>query len=84
VLRRIFGPQRAEVVKGWKKTYTEEPHNFYSSSDKIRMVKSTSMGQTRHVARMGERAREREKEFKQDFGGKIRRKEAIRKTYTYS
>jgi hypothetical protein len=40
VLKRIIGPKRDEVTRGWKKLYSEEIHNLYSSSDNIRMIKS--------------------------------------------
>jgi hypothetical protein len=30
VLRRIFGPKREEVTKGWIKLHDEELHNLYS------------------------------------------------------
>jgi hypothetical protein len=42
-------------VKGeWRKLHNEELHNFYSSPDIIRQVKSWWMGWVGHVARMGE------------------------------
>jgi hypothetical protein len=40
VLRRIFGPKRDEVTEEWRKLHNEELHNFYSSPDIIRQVKS--------------------------------------------
>jgi hypothetical protein len=40
VLRRIFGPKRDEVTRGWRKLHNEELHNLYSSPSIIRMVKS--------------------------------------------
>jgi hypothetical protein len=39
VLRRIFGPKRDEVTRGWRKLHNEELHNFYSSPNIIRMIK---------------------------------------------
>jgi hypothetical protein len=54
VLRRIFGPRRDEVTGEWRKLHSEELHNFYSSPDIIRQVKSRGMRWTVHVARMGE------------------------------
>jgi hypothetical protein len=54
VLRRIFGPKRDEVMGEWRKLHSEELHNFYSSPDIIRQVKSRRMRWARHVARMGE------------------------------
>jgi hypothetical protein len=34
VLRRIFGPKRAEVTGGCRKLHNEELHNLYSSPDR--------------------------------------------------
>jgi hypothetical protein len=55
VLRRIFGPKRAEVIGDWKKLHNEELHNLYSLSSVIRMIKSRRMRGPRHVARTGRR-----------------------------
>jgi hypothetical protein len=54
VLRRIFGPRRDEVTGDWKKLHNEELHNFYSSPNIIRMIKSRRIRWAGHVARMGE------------------------------
>jgi hypothetical protein len=54
VLRRIFGPKREEVTGEWRKLYSEELHNLYSSPDIIRQVRSRRMRWAGHVARMGE------------------------------
>jgi hypothetical protein len=43
VLRRIFGSKRDEVTGEWRKLHNEELHNFYSSPDIIRQVKSRRM-----------------------------------------
>jgi hypothetical protein len=40
VLRRMFAPKRNEIIRGWRKLHNEEVHNFYSSSNIIRMMKS--------------------------------------------
>jgi hypothetical protein len=42
VLRRIFGPKRDEVTGGWRKLYTEELHNLYSSPSIIRTIKGNA------------------------------------------
>jgi hypothetical protein len=55
VLRRIFGPKRAEVTGGWRKLHNEELHNLHSSASIIRMIKSRRMRCAGHVARMGEK-----------------------------
>jgi hypothetical protein len=53
VLRRIFGPKREEATEGRRKFHSEELHNFYSSPDITRMMKSRRMKWAGHVARMG-------------------------------
>jgi hypothetical protein len=52
VLRRIFGPKRAEVTTDWRKLHNEELHTLYSLPSIIRMVMS-KMRCEGHVARMG-------------------------------
>jgi hypothetical protein len=54
VLWRIFGPKRDEVTGEWRKLHNEELHNFYSSPDIIRQVKSRRMRWAGHVARIAE------------------------------
>jgi hypothetical protein len=54
VLRRIFGPKRDEITGQWRKLDNEELHNFYSSPDIIRQVKSRRMRWEGNVARTGE------------------------------
>jgi hypothetical protein len=41
--RRIFGPERNEVMESWRKLHNEELHNLYSSPSIIRMIKSRGM-----------------------------------------
>jgi hypothetical protein len=53
-VRRIFGPKRDEVMGEWRKLHIEEHHNFYSSPDIIRQIKSRRMKWMGHVAHMGE------------------------------
>jgi hypothetical protein len=43
VLRRIFGPKRDEVTGKWRTLHSEELHNFYSSPNIIRQIKSRRM-----------------------------------------
>jgi hypothetical protein len=47
-LRRIFGPNRGEVIEGWRKLHNEEPRI-------IRMMRPRRMRWTGHVPRMGEK-----------------------------
>jgi hypothetical protein len=54
LLRRIFGPNRAEVMGEWRKVHNGELHNLYSSPDIIRQMKSRTTRWVRHVARVGE------------------------------
>jgi hypothetical protein len=52
-LRRTYGPKREEKG-GRRNSHNNEIHNFYSSSNIIRVMKSRSITITGHVARMGE------------------------------
>jgi hypothetical protein len=53
VPRRIFGPKREEVARGWKKLHNEETHNLCASSNITGVVKSSRMKWAGHVACMG-------------------------------
>jgi len=55
VLRRIFGPKRDAVTGVWRKLYSEELNDLYSSPNIIRVIKSRRMGWAEHVACMEER-----------------------------
>jgi hypothetical protein len=52
VLRRVFGPKREEVARGWRRLHNEELHNLYTSPCLIRMIKSRRVRWVGHVARM--------------------------------
>ena len=54
VLRRVFGPKRAEVTGEWRKLHIEELSDLYSLPSIVRVVKSRRMRWVEHVARMGE------------------------------
>jgi hypothetical protein len=43
VLKRIFGPKREEVTRGWRKLHNEKLRDLYSSPSKIRMIKSRKL-----------------------------------------
>jgi len=45
VLRRIFGYRRDDMSRGWRKLH-EELHNFHSSPNTIRVIKSRRMRRT--------------------------------------
>jgi hypothetical protein len=42
VLRRIFGPKREEVVRGWRRLHNGEHHNLHASPN-IKVIRSRSM-----------------------------------------
>jgi hypothetical protein len=50
VLRRIFGPKRVVATGDWRKLHNEELHNFYSSPNIIRIIKSRRMSLAGNVA----------------------------------
>jgi hypothetical protein len=43
VLRRIFGPERDEVTREWRKLHIEERYDLYSSPNTVRVIKSSRM-----------------------------------------
>jgi hypothetical protein len=53
VLRRIFGPRKAEAIGCWRKLHNGALHNLYSSQSIIRKIKSRKIQWGGHVARMG-------------------------------
>jgi hypothetical protein len=40
VLRRIFGPTRKEVARGWRRLHNEEICNLYTSLNIVSVIKS--------------------------------------------
>jgi hypothetical protein len=54
IVLRMFGPKGAEVTGEWRKLYSGELHNFYSSPGIVGQMKSRRMRWAGHVARMGE------------------------------
>jgi hypothetical protein len=55
VPRKIFGPNRDDMVGGWRKLHNEKLHNLYSPPNIIRMIKSRMMKWAGHVPCMGEK-----------------------------
>jgi len=55
VLRKIFGPKRDEVTGEWIKLQNKEVDNLCCYPSIVRVIKSSRMRWTRHVARMGQR-----------------------------
>jgi hypothetical protein len=43
VLRRIFGPRRKEVARGWRRLHNEELQSLYPSPNIIRVIESRRM-----------------------------------------
>jgi hypothetical protein len=39
ILRRIFGPKREEVARGWRRLHDEEFYNLYASPNIIIVIK---------------------------------------------
>jgi hypothetical protein len=55
VLRRIYGPKRDEIMRGWRKLHIEEFHDIYSSPNVTRTIKTRRIRWAGHVAWMGEK-----------------------------
>jgi hypothetical protein len=55
VRRRIFGPKRDGVMKGWTELHKEELYNLFSSPSIIRFIQSRRMTWAGHVARTEKR-----------------------------
>jgi hypothetical protein len=54
VLRRIFGPGKDEVTRGWRKVHNEEFHDLYSLP-RIRIMKPRIVRWAGHVTRTEEK-----------------------------
>jgi len=53
VLRRIFEPRRDEVTGECRRLHSVDLNDMYSSPKIVRVIKSSRMRWTGHVARMG-------------------------------
>jgi hypothetical protein len=40
LLRRIFGPKRDEIIRGWRELHNKDSHNVYSPLNVIRTINS--------------------------------------------
>ena len=52
VLGKTFGSKEEEARGDWRKFHNGELHDLYSFPSTVWVVKSSSMGWARHVARM--------------------------------
>jgi hypothetical protein len=52
VLRRILGPKRDRVTRGWRKLHNVKLHDLYCSPSKSRIITPRRMRWAGHVARM--------------------------------
>jgi hypothetical protein len=55
VLRRVFGPKRDEVTRGWRRLHNEKLRDLHSSPSVIRMTKPRRVRWAGYVAGMGEK-----------------------------
>jgi hypothetical protein len=55
MLSRIFGLKGDEIIRGWRKLYSEKLHNLYSSLNIIRITKPRRMRWAGHITCMGEK-----------------------------
>jgi hypothetical protein len=53
-LRKIFGPNRKDVIGGWTKLHNKELYYLYTSSYIVRVIISRRMRWMGHVAHIGE------------------------------
>jgi curved DNA-binding protein CbpA len=54
ILRKIFGPKRDEVTGEWRRLYTEELNDLYSSPNIIWAIKSRRMRWAGNVSHKGQ------------------------------
>jgi hypothetical protein len=54
VSRRIFGPNRDQVTREWRKLHNEELRDLYPLPNIVRVIKSIRIRWVGHVAHMGE------------------------------
>jgi hypothetical protein len=52
LLRIIFRHKRKVVIGDWRRLHNEELHNFQTSPNIVRVIKSRRMRWARYVARM--------------------------------
>jgi len=74
VLRTIFGSEREEVIREWRKLHNEQLYDVYSSPNIVRAIKSSRMRVARMVERRGVyRVLVRKREGKRPIGRPRRR-----------
>jgi len=54
VLRKIFGPKRAEITGEWRRLHNEELYYLYSLPNIIWVIRSRRLRWTGHMACMGD------------------------------
>jgi hypothetical protein len=64
ILRRIFGPEKDELKREWRKRHNEEVNDLYSSPNIVWVIILRRMRWAGHVTRMGG-----EERLIQGFGG---------------
>jgi len=53
-MRKTSGPKRENITGEWRRLYSVELHNLYSSPNIICVITSRRISWAEHVARMGE------------------------------
>jgi hypothetical protein len=54
ILTRIFGPERDEEAREWRKQHIEELYDLFFSTNIVRVIESTKMLRVDHTASMGD------------------------------
>jgi hypothetical protein len=67
VLRRIFGPNRDEVIDGRRNLHNEALLNLWSSASMVRIIKSRSKRRAGHLTGMGKMGFWWERQKKRDL-----------------